>query len=183
MDLGTGAQITGLKIYSRSTGWQYRIGDLEIRVGNTNPNTTALNTQISVNQVYANYNEEPTGPGQVRLHKLGGRWAAVKVHVLLRLCARRVQPLPTHGWLAVSPCAAYQRAPICGTGHPLIQLHCHGALPVHPAPGTGRLPGHNSEHGGGSRVRNCCHQACATAACLCRCSVLSCRQQAAFLQL
>lgn len=74
MDLGAGAQVTGLQIFTRDNCCQWRAGDLEVRLGDSDLSTTAINTQISLNQIYAMYAGTPSSNGQVRLDRPGNAW-------------------------------------------------------------------------------------------------------------
>lgn len=68
MDLGAGAQVTGLQIYARSDASWDRLADLEVRLGDTDPNNTALNTAIAANSIYAKYAGPPTHVTGVQVH-------------------------------------------------------------------------------------------------------------------
>lgn len=69
VDLGTGAQVTGLQIFSRDTCCQQWQTDLEIRLGDTLPGTYYVNlgTAITVNTVYAKYAGPPTSLSGVQV--------------------------------------------------------------------------------------------------------------------
>lgn len=60
VDLGTGAQVTALQIYSRHDCCADRLSDLEIRLGNTDPTTTPAGTLITVNDVVGQYPGPPS---------------------------------------------------------------------------------------------------------------------------
>lgn len=57
--------MTGIQIFSRDTCCQGRIANIEIRVGDIDPNgVTTLGTPITVNSVYATYAGPPGTSGQ-----------------------------------------------------------------------------------------------------------------------
>lgn len=74
VDLGAGAQVTGIQIASRDNCCQGRISDLEVRLGDSDPSSTATNTPIAVNSVYAKYAGPPGTSGQ----QVGLGWAGLQ---------------------------------------------------------------------------------------------------------
>lgn len=69
VDLGAGAQVTGVEVFSRDGCCTQRIGDLEVRLGDTIPGVpgASLGTAITSNTVYAKYLGPPASASvQVR---------------------------------------------------------------------------------------------------------------------